>query len=560
MCGILGTVNLPFTDATLDRLAHRGPDGKGSVVQRVGSHLIRLGHRRLAIVDVSHAGHQPMLAPEGHPVLVFNGEIYNHQQLRQNLRHVSFRGHSDTETVLHLLAREGAAAISRLHGIFAFGLLDASRGRLFLARDPFGVKPLYYWQRGNSLVFCSELKPILELVGGTFDREALAELLRLRYLPSPDTLFAGIKKVRPGHVVEVDLSSEEIALAESSYAPLGCEPSRLTYPEALQEYGRLFERAVRRQLMADVELGVLLSGGVDSALVAQMAQKHSPYRLKGFTVGYADRDDSDEVADACRTANHLGLDHRVVRIGFDDFLDMLRRCVAIVEEPLATTSLVPMYFLAQLASSDVKVVLSGQGADELLGGYGRYQGELYARFMPPWAARMALPLARAMGVKRERVLRGLESLRGKSAPDRFLAAYSVFNPRQIQRLLGTSDRRSGERMAYWYDRLDLTANWHSAASMMSLDLRMNLADDLLLYTDKITMHHGLECRVPMLDIELVRFVEALPVEYRIRLGRTKIIHKDFARSVLPPAIVKRPKKGFQSPTERWFRQAGVLRE
>lgn len=551
---------MPFGRSTLDLMAHRGPDGKGHSERRVGNHLVQLGQRRLAIVDLSPAGHQPMLTSGGQVMLVFNGEIYNHNELRESLPGVAFRGHSDTETVLHLLARKGAAALERFNGIFALGLLDACRGRLLLARDPFGVKPLYYWHQGNSFVFCSELKPILEMVGGAFDRKALAELLRLRYLPSPDTLFVGIKKVRPGHVVEIDLSSEYLAVTESPYASLECEPSRLSYPEALREYGRLFEQAVRRQLMADVEVGVLLSGGVDSALVAKAAQKHSTYPLKGFTVGYTDQDESDELADARRTADHLGLDHRAVRISFGDFLQMLQQCVSIVEEPLATTSLLPMYYLAQLAGDHVKVALSGQGADELLGGYGRYQGELYKRFVPSWAARLALPVVRRAGVKREQILRGLDSLQEMSALKRFLATYRVFSSEQIQRLIGVTDSRSAERVAYWYDRLGLASRANSAAPMMSLDLRTNLADDLLLYTDKMTMHHSLECRVPMLDLDLVRFVESLPVKYRIRLGRTKIIHKDFARSVLPPEIVNRPKNGFQSPTGKWFRHGRMMRE
>lgn len=560
MCGILGTVNLPFDEPTLELIRHRGPDGRGMLDLQVAAHRVMLGHRRLAIVDLSPAGDQPMRTPCQQYSLVYNGEVYNHRELRQGLADVSFRGHSDTETILEAISRHGIGAVRRFNGIFSLGLVDSVEKRLFLARDPFGVKPLYYWHQNRAFVFSSELRPILRLVRDTLAEESLSELLRLRYLPSPDTLFRNIKKVRPGHLVEVDLAGEELSVAEAPY--LDSRPSRLelSYAEALEEYGRLFEKAVQRQLMADVEVGVLLSGGVDSALVASMAQKRSGHRLKAFTVGFTDGDETDEIEDAAETARQLGLDHRVTRIGFDDFLGTIRKCVSIVEEPLATTSLIPMYYLSELAAAEVKVVLTGQGADEPLGGYGRYQGELCKDYLPAPFFSLARPVARWAGVKNERIVRGLSSLGERSDPRRFLSAYSVFSDDEICRLTGNRDRRSIEKIHYFYDLLECEKQRHSVERMMSVDLRMNLADDLLLYTDKITMHHSLECRVPVLDLDLVRFVECLPAGYRVKLGHSKVIHKDFARSVLPEAIVHRKKRGFQSPTNGWFREGNALRE
>ncbi|MBN2475606.1 MAG: asparagine synthase (glutamine-hydrolyzing) [Pirellulales bacterium] len=560
MCGILGTIDLPLDEPTLDLIRHRGPDDHGIVEVTVGGHRVTLGHRRLAIVDLSEAGHQPMQTTCGRYSLVFNGEVYNHQELRRQLPDVPFRGHSDTETILNAMACQGTDAVARFNGIFALAFVDSVRGTLVLARDPFGVKPLYYWQGAGTFVFSSELKPMLRLVRATLDPASLAELLRLRYLPAPDTLFQGMKKVRPGHLVEIDLASGDLSTSEEPYAAVAPEYSHCEYGEALEEYGRLFESAVRRQLMSDVEVGVLLSGGVDSALVASIAQRHCHGRLKAFTVGFTDRDQADETEDARDTADRLGLEHRVTRIGFDDFLGSVRKCVSIVEEPLATTSLIPMHYLAELAASEVKVVLTGQGADEPLGGYGRYQGELYQRFLPSPLLRLAGPLASLVGVKNDRIVRGLSSLGERFDSERFLSVYSVFSDAEIRGLIGCHDRRSLARLRYFYDLLDCRRRRHSVESMMSIDLRMNLADDLLLYTDKVTMHHSLECRVPILDLELVRFVESLPAKYRVQLGRGKVIHKDYARSMLPESIVRRKKKGFQSPTTAWFRNGNGLRE
>jgi asparagine synthase (glutamine-hydrolysing) len=324
----------------------------------------------------------------------------------------------------------------------------------------------------------------------------------------------------------------------------------------------LFEQAVERQLMSDVEVGVLLSGGIDSALVAAAAQGRSSRPLKAFTIGFTDADagDIDEVADARATADLLGMDHHVARIGFADFLDTLRTCVRIVEEPLATTSIVPMYYLARLASQQVKVVLSGQGADELLGGYTRYQSELYRRFIPSALARAAGSVAGWLGVRNEQLKRGLDAIGGSDDIGRFLGAGRVFGAQEIAALVGPGQGHARERISDLYDTLGCAALPASIERIMSLDVRFGLADDLLLYTDKITMRHSLECRVPILDLELVRFIESLPYEYRVTIRKKKIIHREYAARVLTRHIIQRKKKGFLSPTQKWFREGGALRD
>lgn len=562
MCGLIGSVDLPIGKAELDQIAHRGPDGEGLSCHAVGQHQVWLGHRRLAIVDLSPNGAQPMATTDGRHALVFNGEIYNHLELRRQLPADAFRGHSDTETLLHRLAAAGTRAFAELNGIFAFAWLDIEARRLYLVRDPFGVKPLYYARSARGLCFASELKPLLGLVPAEVDRDNLATLLKLRYSPSPDTLLRGVSRLRPGHMLEVALDTPGLTLREVPYVrAIEASGERLTFPAAVQRYGELFTQAVERQLMSDVEIGVLLSGGVDSAMVAAVAQRRSAAPLKAFTVGFtgAEAAGIDEIAEARVTADALGMEHHVVRIGFEDFIGTMRDCVRIVEEPLATTSVVPMRFLTMLAARQVKVVLSGQGADEPLGGYGRYQAELLAPYVPSLLARMGRGLARAAGLRSERLTRGLEALSQRDEISRFCETYAVFSDAEILALTGTPVTQAKPRLEYFYELLGCADVASPVARMMALDLRLGLADDLLLYTDKITMRSSLECRVPILDHDLVRFIESLPDEYRLRYGSTKIIHKAFARELLPAAIIDRPKKGFWSPTAAWFRDQDALR-
>lgn len=561
MCGILGTINRPFNESVLDVISHRGPDDSGISARKVGRHLLTFGQRRLSILDTSPAGHQPMWTLDGQHGIVFNGEIYNHVNLRAHLPTWQYRGHSDTETILHCLAHHGVRSLDKFNGIFAFSYLDISSNKLFLARDPFGVKPLYYWTDSKSFVFSSELRAIHHFIEDPFELANLAELLRLRYLPAPDTLFKSIFKVRPGHVVEVDLANDSLAVREYAFIGGNVSPTRIkSSSEVVRQYGELVEQAVKSQLLSDVSVGIFLSGGIDSAVVASLAQRHAGYKMQAFTVGFHDKDSADEIYEARQTATLLGLDHHEIRIGFTEFLDLLPRITEIVEEPLATTSVVPMFYVSSLASKHVKVVLSGQGADEALGGYRRYRAELLRRFIPSSLLPMLRKGAQLARTKNSVLLRGLRSVTETGDIRRFETVYSVFATDEIRRLIGSHPNRANERIQYFYDLLECRNLATSVQRMMSIDLRMNLSDDLLLYTDKVTMHHSIECRVPLLDHRLVQFLESLPYQQRVSLWHSKIVHKKFATSILPKCIICRKKKGFSSPTKKWFQANGPVRE
>ena len=554
MCGILGTINKKFNQDTLNLISHRGPDSSGIESFDIDNHKILFAQTRLAIVDLSEAGHQPMISSCGNYAITFNGEIYNHLDFKKKLPEINFKGHSDTETILYYLIKYGIESVKDFNGIFGFSFLDIKNKKQYIVRDHFGVKPVYYFHSGNQLIFSSEIRPIKALTKQELNKQNLATLLRLRYLPSPNTLFSGIKKIKPAHYLEIDLSNEEIKPIEKSFVQPLPETINIDKSNAIKKYGEVIEQSIKRQLMSDVEVGILLSGGIDSAVVAAIAQKYSDKPLKAFTIGFEGLYKEDEINDAKETADILGLEHIQTKINFHNFLDIFKETTRIVEEPLATTSAIPMYYLAQLASKHVKVVLTGQGADEPLGGYRRYQGEIISEKIPRTLINFGGKLVNSIGVKSEKIIRAANALGEKNDVKRFLNVYTIFTQPEIKSLLNIQENQAEEQIAYFYNQLNCKTKKHSVERMMAIDTRMNLSDDLLLYTDKITMNFALECRVPMLDTELVNYIESLPYTIRVLRGQTKIIHKEFAKQILPSEIINRPKKGFQSPTQVWFKQ------
>lgn len=549
MCGILGSVNLTFDHTILDLISHRGPDFAHIEQYDVADNTIHFGHRRLAILDLTEAGNQPMSTEDNRFSIIFNGEIFNHQELRTNLTDIEFRGHSDTETILYYLAKNGIEGVRDFNGQFAFAFLDKEAKKLFLARDPFGVKPLYFYQEDREMVFSSEIRPINALIRATLNKAALAQSLKLRYNPAENTLYNEIKKLMPGHYIECNLSDFKIIL--KPFIKPRLIKKELSLQQAVNQYGDLFEKAVKRQLMADVGIGVLLSGGIDSALVTYFAVKNSKDKIKSFTIGFEDDDDANELEEARISSNILGTHHYEVVIGQKDFGAMLEEVVRTVEEPLGTTSSIPMYFLNKEVAKHVKVVLTGQGADEPLGGYARYKGELYRKIFPPFLSRLLKPVAPL--IKNEKIRRFLMASGERDIVRRFEKTYMLFDDDSIQRLTGLVDRDSYTSIDYFY-RLVNGDSITPLEAMMSIDKHMNLADDLLLYTDKVSMHFGVETRVPVLDFELIEYIESLPMKFRIHQGEGKYIHKEFAKLVLPEKIVNRKKKGFKSPTGKWFEQ------
>lgn len=564
MCGILGSINGGQFSQYLDCITHRGPDASGDKCFKIGDNDIHLLHRRLSIVDLSDAGNQPMLSHENKNCIVFNGEIYNHLELKQKLKDISFLGHSDTETIVNYFEKyEITKCLKDLNGIFAFAYLDCERQLLYLARDRFGVKPLYYFFQNNQLLFASEIRPLKAYLDLGIDKGVLMNSLRMRYSPSPGTIYEGIQKVEPGQLLIFDCRSDILLRKEYFVTtPKSLGTKKDEYKKIVKEYGDLFEKAVERQLMADVEVGVLLSGGLDSALIAAVAKEKSKTKVKTFTIGYVgEHEGIDEIDYARQTAEVLGLEHYFKKIDFSDFLSSIKKIVEIVEEPIGTTSILPMFYLSELAASKVKVVLSGQGADEPLGGYNKYRSLSLIEHSRVFKSLMFLSKAGKFFYNRNEKLRRLiSSIQSEDDIDSLVEFNAILSEKEVIALIRdsnsdafTNELGSREKLfkEIWKERTPENTNLKNL--FLYYDLRTSLADDLLMYTDKITMHFSLECRVPILDNDLIAFIESLNSQYKFNSKEGKIIHKEFAREYLPSAIIERKKIDFKSPTESWFR-------
>lgn len=558
MCGIIGATSHIEGTALHDALlaiAHRGPDSNGIKTIRINDTSVLLGHTRLAILDLSPAGHQPMKSHDDRWWVTFNGEIYNHLDLRTPLN-VAFRGHSDTETLVELIAAFGIdAVLPQLNGMFAFAALDTVEKKLYLVRDPFGIKPLYYAHTGNGLFFASEIKALLKTkcVQPLLNTQSLQDFLSLRYTPSPHTLWQNIQRLRPGNVYEFDLIKKKPII--SYYIQPNVCSFEGSLSDAVSEYQNCLERAIDRQMISDVPVGILLSGGIDSAVVAAMACKNRR-SVPCFTVGYGRNNDECEIIDAEATASVLNLPIHSVEIDPNTLLESLPNIIRAVEEPLGTTSVIPMWFLVKRAREDVTVVLTGQGTDEPWGGYLRYQVEFLRKLLPAptfWKF-MHKCSSLAGNLLPDAIERGLRTLQEKDPKRFYMQACALFTDKDREALTGTciGNTQAFQAIQDWAKWLS-PSQCNSVETMMRIDSRTNLADDLLLYGDKISMAASLEARVPMLDLELMRFVESLPLPYRVSLGQTKIVHKMMASRYLPPNIVKRKKKGFQVPFGQWAR-------
>jgi asparagine synthase (glutamine-hydrolysing) len=557
MCGIgalldpEGRFSQGAGQAMVAALRHRGPDGEGT--RRIGP--VELVHTRLAIVDVE-GGRQPLSSEDGAITAVVNGEIYNHADLRAELER---RGHtwatrSDSEAIVHAYEEFGLDCLRRFNGIFAFALWDDRRGRLLIARDPFGVKPLYWWSDGSRLAAASEVGALLAagLPVADLDEVALDHYLTWRFVPAPRTLFRGVSKLPPGSY----LVAEDGAVRVESYRqPPGPPIEDATPAELADELRDRIVAAVKRQTMADVPYGTFLSGGVDSAAVVSSLVRSGEKAPLTFTIGFPDFGGAlDERAAAAQTAARLGTRHRSTAMGSADYSAAMAEAAVRLEEPCGSHAVPALLELSRLAARHVKVVLAGQGADEPLGGYYRAQ----AAFAAGVAARLPLPsLTRFVGA----LPRGERSWRAAhvfaSPPDeRMLSIFEIAPPELRRRLTG----RTGEEAAQERRRLadavlaDMPER-DFVDRALYLDAHLVLPDHLLIYGDKMSMAAGLEHRVPFLDLELMRFIERIPGRVRVRWGVRKWLYRRAARGLVPPEVLDREKRGFSIPYERWLRSS-----
>jgi asparagine synthase (glutamine-hydrolysing) len=562
MCGIAGQFNFqrhePVVRETIvrmaDSIAHRGPDDEGSFI----AGPVGLGFRRLSIIDLA-GGHQPMSDAEETVWIIFNGEIYNYRELRAELQSKGhqFRTNSDTEVIIHGYKEWGTDVFNHLNGMFGLAIWDVKKERLVVARDAMGIKLIYYRIANGQLAFGSEIRAVLAAEDSKpeVDPVALNLFLRFRYTPSPLTILQGIRKLAPGTILVIERGKcrEE---RWYNYTPVPFSSPKKD-EEATRELLELYRGAVRRHLLSDVPVGILLSGGLDSGLLlALMNEQGGPW--PAYTIGYGDSFADDELRDAAETAALLGARHVTVMLDRAEFERSLPRIVACLEEPVAASSIVPMYFVSQRARQDVKVALIGQGPDELFGGYKRHLGVHYGDWWRglPVGLRSMIGSAIDRLSRNETLKRGVNSLASEDRLKRYQNVFSLAPAETIKGLFRDDvlpERQGHELVEYWHALRPQMEHIDELGGFQLLEIRSSLPDELLMYADKLSMAHSLEVRVPYLDRTVVEYVQRLDANFKIRRGTRKWLHRKVCQSYLPPRILKRKKRGFAvNVVDEWF--------
>jgi len=581
MCGIAGYVSKDnrgfYLQAMVEKLGHRGPDMQNILTNSTSS-FIGLGHTRLSIQDLSNAGNQPMQSSNARYVISYNGEIYNFQDIKDKLDNkfsISWKGHSDTEVLLNAILFFGLhETLKMIKGMFAFALLDKKENTLILARDPFGEKPLYFAHQKNTLIFASELKALKVNLDFEFNlcHDSLSLFLRYNSIPAPHTPYSRVSKLEPGNILLYDIENSKI-ISNKKYIDLisifnQSQESVFdgSYADALKATEKLLTQSVIGQLSSDVPLGCFLSGGIDSSMIAALMQENSEQNIDTFSIGF-DHKEYDESAHARIIANHLQTNHHELIVSPADSLDMIPRLHQIYDEPFADSSQIPTLLLSQFTSKHVSVALSGDGADELFGGYNRYLiaskywtllsniprplrvafKKILSYLGPAQLKALALILRESnhkdLMLKLEKFLKiidakniesyHLELCSQISAPEQFLAKGS----------------NNAADFFSLHDQLDFS---NPIMRMMAVDTMHYLPTDILTKVDRAAMNYSLETRIPFLDLDLFKFVSSLPMEYKVSKN-TKYILRELAYTKIPKNILDKPKMGFGVPIKDWLR-------
>jgi asparagine synthase (glutamine-hydrolysing) len=571
MCGLAGIVTFDGSPVPRESLAamgealrHRGPDAQGCYTDERGRPAVGLAHRRLSIIDLRTVANQPIANEDASVLVMLNGEIYNFADLRRALqdRH-RFRSQGDTEAIAHLYEDRGDSAVAELDGMFAFALWDAARRRLLLARDPFGKKPLYYWSDGRRFAFASEIKALLAAgAPASVADGSLGEYLALGYVPTPRTLFEGILKVPPASTLVVDAQGvhEPVRYWDLRFPEAG-GARRVREEEARERVRELVTEAVRKRLVADVPLGVLLSGGLDSSAVAALMARLVPGKVKTFTIGFEDGAFFDERPHAEKVARHIGAEHHasVVR---PDAAALVETLVHHHDEPFGDSSALPTYLVSREARRHVTVALNGDGGDETFAGYDRFHAALLAERIPSPALRALRSAAGLLpeGAHYHGTLRRIRRFTDKAVlplDERIFAWSAFFDLPALRRVDGDGLADRDRVLSSYRETLGRCEGASTLSRLQYLNFRTYLLDDLLPKMDRMTMAHALEARSPLLDRALVEYVASLPDGLRRRGGRGKIVLRQAVADLLPDQTLRRRKHGFGVPLGDWFR--GELR-
>lgn len=557
MCGIAGywgTGSRDLLNTMRDTLTHRGPDEKGAIeIDSIG-----LAHRRLSIIDLSPTGHQPMQSKDGCVSIVFNGEIYNYRELRNEfLKDCTFEGSSDTEVLVHLYLKFGESFLEKIRGMFAIALYDRNKRRLILARDHLGKKPLYWSKNGATLIFGSELKALRAhpMCPSAISRVSVAQYLIYEYIPAPATIYEDVYKLSPGTYLTYDGSE----ITHKTFSSIGV--NHTSYSRDLQhaqnDLFHLLQASVEKRMVADVPVGVFLSGGLDSSTVAFFAQRMKQERVKTFSIGFTDAS-FDESSYARKVATSLGTDHYERIVGPKDLCALIEQLPRVIDEPMADSSIIPTLLLSEFARSEVKVALGGDGADELFWGYETF----FAHRVGGWYEKIPssvqgllctvanrLPVSHtymSLDFKIKKFLSGFETSRAR----RNTYWLSAFTPKELSSILTYEINESTLlKSTDELYRTDINF-WDS----LQLDyLKGYLAEGILTKVDRASMAYGLEVRAPFLDLDLVNFAISLDKKHKFHGCSGKYILKQVMKEYLPNWVIKRPKKGFGIPIGSWIK-------
>ncbi len=576
MCGIYGVLSLAgprrLEPAALSRMGraivHRGPDDEGAYAD---DHML-LGMRRLSIIDVS-GGHQPIGNEDGSIVVVCNGEIYNFQQLRRELEGAGhrFATHSDTEVIVHLYEEHGDAFLERLEGMFGLAIWDKPRRRLIVARDPLGIKPIYYTLADGQLAFASEAKALLQLpqTRATLDTAGLAQYLAFGYVSAPHSMFAGVRKLLPGEALTVE--EGKCRWRRFWSAPEDVDDS-LSESQWVEQIRAELERSVQDQMVSDVPIGAFLSGGIDSSAVVALMSRHTDHPVKTYSIGFRGSSGAElynELPYARLVAERFRTEHREIIVQ-PDVAALLPELLWHLDEPIADAAFITTYLVSKFAREDVTVILSGVGGDELFGGYNRYMDEHYrSRYqrIPRFLRRGLIdPIARRLPSDRHspllnklRLVRAFVLADSLGFEDRYRKYMEVFDAAERTALLRADGAGFDDCIARAFAD---SPSRDPLRRLMDVDLATQLPEDLLMLTDKMSMAVSLECRVPLLDQRLTRLSARLPASLRIRGGELKYVMKKALQGIVPDNILHRQKRGFGAPIGAWFKAelAGFLRE
>ena len=548
MCGFFGIWDKagrrPAINANdvANSFSHRGPDDADYAVME----HVAFGFRRLKIIDLSPRARQPMINEDGTLTLVFNGEIYNYKALREELLHKGhvFRSDSDSETILHLYEEEGEECVKRLRGMFAFCIYDKNKNELFGARDRFGIKPLFYTETSEFFALASEAKAFLELPGFSpqVNTAAIPHYLTYQYVPEPETMFAGVYKIPPAH----SYTWRQGRLTLTRYWQVAFSPQERPFADFVAGTQQILRESVKLHTQADVPWGAFLSGGIDSTVIVGLLRELGP--VSTFSVGYEDEAYS-ELSEAAESARYLETDHEEFVIRPEEFWHNLPKLIWHFDEPVADPAAISLYFVARMARKKITVTLSGEGADEVFGGYGIYKEPLDLK-RATWLPRPALNAAHTLWPG---FLPGKNFLRRAATPieDRYFGNALIFTEAEKRDLL--KQKHYPPATAITAPFFKEAAGYDDVAKMQYIDLHTWMVGDILVKADKMTMANSLELRVPYLDHHVFEFAATVPLKYKIKDGLTKYVLRQAFADVVPPSAVNRPKRGFPVPTRVWLR-------